>query len=78
VELAVWLPSLGLEQYEAAFRDNAITSPSLGIVVVSAIALSNATRSGLRVVYGRLRHARSEGREGVAGGIGGIALETKR
>ena len=30
--------------------------------------------SGLRVVYGRVRHARSEGGEGVAGGVGGIAV----
>jgi len=30
--------------------------------------------SGLRLVYGRLRHARSEGGEGAAGGVGGIAI----
>ena len=28
--------------------------------------------SGLRVVYGRVRHARSEGGEGAAGGIGDV------
>ena len=30
--------------------------------------------SGLRVVYGGFRHARSEGGEGVAGGVGVITL----
>ena len=29
MELAVWLRSLGLEQYEATFRDNAITEKLL-------------------------------------------------
>ena len=29
MELAVWLRSLGLEQYEAAFRENAITEKLL-------------------------------------------------
>jgi class 3 adenylate cyclase len=29
LDLAVWLRSLGLEQYEAAFRDNAITEKLL-------------------------------------------------
>jgi hypothetical protein len=29
-------------------------------------------RAGLWVVYSRLRHARSEGGEGVAGGVGGV------
>ena len=30
--------------------------------------------SGLRLVYGRLRHARSEGGEGAAGGVGVMNL----
>jgi hypothetical protein len=30
--------------------------------------------SGLRVVYGGVRHARSEGSEGVVGGVGGVSL----
>ena len=30
--------------------------------------------SGLRVVYGGVRHARSEGGEGVAGGAGGVVV----
>ena len=29
MDLAVWLRSLGLEQYEAAFRENAITEKLL-------------------------------------------------
>ena len=29
---------------------------------------------GLRVVYGGVRHARSEGSEGVTGGVGGVTL----
>ena len=39
-------------------------------------AMSMARRiagSGVRLVYGRPRHARSEGGEGAAGGVGGIA-----
>ena len=30
--------------------------------------------SGLRLVYGRLRHARSEGGQGVVGGVGGVVV----
>ena len=37
-----------------------------------AAASSRAAGSGVRLVYGRLRHARSEGGEGAAGGIGVI------
>jgi hypothetical protein len=33
-----------------------------------------AAHSGLRVVYGRVRHARSEGGEGAAGGVNGIIV----
>ena len=32
--------------------------------------------SGLRVVYGGVRHARSEGGEGAAGGVGGVTICT--
>ena len=32
--------------------------------------------SGLRVVHGGVRHARSEGGEGVAGGVGDVSLFT--
>jgi hypothetical protein len=35
MDLAVWLRSLGLEQYEAAFRDNAITEKLLPSLTVS-------------------------------------------
>ena len=37
----------------------------------------NDASSGLWVVYGRPRHARSEGREGVVGGVGGIATSRR-
>src|SRR5580704_6184661 len=37
-------------------------------------ASARAVGAGLRVVYGGLRHARSEGGEGVAGGVGVITL----
>ena len=37
-------------------------------------ASARTARSGLRVVYGGLRHARSEGGEGAAGGVGDIGL----
>jgi hypothetical protein len=64
LDLAVWLRSLGLEQYEAAFRDNAITEkllPSLtaedlndlGVSVVGhRRALLNAI-ADLRRLYAR-------------------------
>ena len=39
-------------------------------------ASSRTARSGLRLVYGRLRHARSEGGEGVAGRIGSVTRAT--
>src|SRR6516162_3477315 len=35
-------------------------------------ASARTVGSGLWVVYGGVRHARSEGREGTAGGVGGI------
>ena len=31
--------------------------------------------SGLRLVHGGVRHARSEGGEGAAGGVGGVIIE---
>jgi hypothetical protein len=37
-------------------------------------ASSRTARSGLPLVYGRFRHARSEGGEGAAGGDGGVTV----
>ena len=37
-----------------------------------AAASARTARSGVRLVHGRLRHARSEGGEGAAGGVGVI------
>ena len=37
-------------------------------------ASSRTARSGLRLVYRGLRHARSEGGEGAAGGVGGVTV----
>jgi len=39
-----------------------------------AAASTRTAGSGLRVVYGGVRHARSEGGEGAAGGVGVIKL----
>ena len=39
-----------------------------------AAASARTACSGLRLVHGRLRHARSEGGEGVAGGVGGVTV----
>ena len=89
MDLAGWLRSLGLERYEAAFRENEITEKvlpnltaedlkELGVnalghrrMLLDAIAAlrADAVRKDhrLRLVHRRLRHARSEGGEGVTG-----------
>jgi hypothetical protein len=49
LDLPVWLRSLGLEQYEAAFRDNAITEKLL-----SSLTAEDLKDLGVSVVGHRL------------------------
>jgi hypothetical protein len=47
---------------------------SLAPLAFPGQAAASAVGSGLRVVFGGVRHARPEGGEGAAGGVGGVTV----
>ena len=66
MDLAVWLRSLGLEQYEAAFRENAITEkllPSLTAEDLKDLGVSIVGHR--RVLLNAITDLRSEDRKSV-------------
>ena len=75
MDVASWLRSLGLEQYEATFRENAIDDSVLPDLTDQDQGKVQQARELLAPVYGWLpkgSNARSEGGEGAAGRVGGI------
>ena len=52
MDLAVWLRSLGLEQYEAAFRENAITEKVLPLLTAEDLKDSSNLKTVGDVLHG--------------------------